>query len=86
MCVLGVRACVCVCVFRRVLCGGCNLSVHGFHHREVMCMAEATNDGVREKMSVEREEKVCARESSRHRENVFVRETPRKTTIYRWCM
>ena len=42
--------------------------------------------GAREKMPVEREEKVCARERSRHRENVFVRETPRKTTIYRWCM
>ena len=36
--------------------------------------------GAREKMPVEREEKVCARERSRHRENVFVRETPRKTT------
>ena len=22
--------CVCVCVCREVLCGGCNLSVHGF--------------------------------------------------------
>ena len=33
-----------------------------------------------------REEKVRARERSRHRENVFVRETPRKTTIYRWFM
>ena len=22
--------CVCVCVCRGVLCGGCNLSVHGF--------------------------------------------------------
>lgn len=41
--------CVHVCVCRRVLCGGYNLSVHGFHHREVMCMAEATNDGVRER-------------------------------------
>ena len=48
VCVLG-GACVCVCVCRRVLCVGCNLSVHGFHHREVMCMAEATNDGVRER-------------------------------------
>ena len=37
--------------------------------------------GAREKIPVEREEKVCARESSRHRDNVFVRETPRKTTI-----
>ena len=25
-----VRVCVCVCVCRGVLCGGCNLSVHGF--------------------------------------------------------
>ena len=33
-----------------------------------------------------REDKVRARERSRHRENVFVQETPRKTTIYRWCM
>ena len=40
----------------------------------------------REERPVEREYKVCARERSRHRENVFVRETPRKTTIYRWCM
>ena len=47
-------------------------------------MAEAI--GAREKIPVEREEKVCARERSRHRENVFVRETPRKTTTYRWCM
>ena len=38
--------------------------------------------GAREKMPVERKEKVCARERSRLRENVFVRETPRKTTIY----
>ena len=31
VCVGGcVRACVCVCVCRGVLCGGCNLSVHGF--------------------------------------------------------
>ena len=34
VCVWGVRACVCVCVCvcvcRGVLCGGCNLSVHGF--------------------------------------------------------
>ena len=25
-----VCVCVCVCVCRGVLCGGCNLSVHGF--------------------------------------------------------
>ena len=25
-----VRKCACVCVCRGVLCGGCNLSVHGF--------------------------------------------------------
>ena len=37
-------------------------------------------------MPVERGEKLCARETSRLRENVFVLETPRKTTIYRWCM
>ena len=30
VCVWGVRACVRVCVCRGVLCGGCNLSVHGF--------------------------------------------------------
>ena len=47
VCVCWGGACVCVC--RGVLYGGCNLSVHGFHHREVMCMAEATNDGVRER-------------------------------------
>ena len=44
-------------------------------------MAEATNDGVREKMPVEREEKVCVHERSRHQEKVFVQETPRKTTV-----
>ena len=38
--------------------------------------------GAIEKMPLEREEKACARERSRHQENVFVRETPRKTTIY----
>ena len=37
-------------------------------------------------MPGEREEKACAREWSRHRENVFLQETLRKTTIYRWCM
>ena len=84
VCVLGGGACVCVC--RGVLCGGCNLSVHGFHHREVMCMAEATNDGCERENARREGEKVCARERSRHRENVFVQETPRKTTIYRWCM
>ena len=42
--------------------------------------------GCERENALEREEKVCARERSRHRENVFVRETPRKTTIYRWCM
>ena len=46
-------------------------------------MAEATNKGgAREKRPVKRDEKACARERSRHQDNVFVRETPRKTTIY----
>ena len=83
MCVGGVRACLCVCVCRGVLCGGCNLSVCGFI---IVYDRGHQRGGAREKRPVEREEKVCARERSRHRENVFVRETPRKTTIYRWCM
>ena len=40
-------------------------------------MTGATNEGVRERKGPwGRDEKVCARERSRHRENVFVRETP----------
>ena len=42
------------------------------HHREVMCMAEATTMGCERENARRREEKVCARERSRHRENVFV--------------
>ena len=79
MCVGG---CVRVCVCRGVLCGGCNLSVHGFHHREVMRMAEATNDGVRERKCPYRGKRRCVRVREVNSERTCLFERHRGRLLY----
>jgi len=76
VCVGGcVHACVCVCVCRGVLCGGCNLSVHGFIiERWCVWKRPPTMGCERENARREGIEGACAWEESTSRERVCSRD------------